>query len=64
MLFSSANVSPNGLFVIACLSIPFYFDIISANLACAVDSVLFFWILFIYSKYFFVAGFNFVPKPS
>ena len=66
ILFSSASVSPKGLFVIACLSIPFYLklDIISANLAWAVDSVLFFWILFIYSKYFLVAGFNFVPKPS
>lgn len=50
----------------ACLSIPFYlkFDIMSASLAYAVDSVLFFWILFIYSKYFLVAGFSLVPKPS
>jgi hypothetical protein len=40
------------------------FDIMSASLACAVDSVLFFWILFICSRYFLVAGFSLLLKPS
>lgn len=39
-------------------------DIMSAKRACAVDSVLFFCILFIYSRYFLVAGFNLAPNPS
>jgi hypothetical protein len=64
--FAACKVSVNGLFVMACLSPPLClkFDIISASLACAVDSVLFFYILFIYSRYFLVAGFNFELKPS
>lgn len=60
------SVSARGLFVMACLSIPFCLklDIMSASLACAVDSVLFFWILFICSRYFLVAGLSFAPNPS
>ena len=59
-------MSAKGLFVIACLSILLFlkFAIMSASLAWAVDSVLFICILFICSKYFFVAGFSFDPKPS
>ena len=59
-------MSAKGLLVIACLSPPLCLklDIISASLAYAVDSVLFFCILFICSRYFLVAGFNFELKPS
>ena len=55
----------SGLLVIACLSIPpLKLDIMSANRAWAVDSVLFFCILFICSKYFLVAGLSLLLNPS